>query len=128
MVGTFTHQLVPLAYKSSKGGCAHGDTGAMEGTLVVGRASSAPGECLSLPETLAAATPAQTAGVGAGLSRGLGWGLDVGRLPFSHLHSTHTAGLHHKHKEKEREKDGSRVKSRSHEVQLQVEVHEVQLE
>lgn len=62
-------------------------------------------ECLSLPETLAAATPAQTAGVGAGLSGGLGWGLDVGRLPFSHLHSTHTAGLHRKHKENEREKE-----------------------
>lgn len=71
-------------------------------------AASSPGECLSLPETLAAAAPAQAAGVGAGLSRGLGWGLDVGRLPFSHLHSTHTAGLHHKHREKEGEKEKER--------------------
>lgn len=47
-----------------------------------------------LPETLAAATPAEAAGVGSGLSRGLGLGLDVCRLPFSHLHSTHTPGLH----------------------------------
>lgn len=46
-----------------------------------------------LPETLAAAAPAETAGVGSGLSRGLGWGLDVCRLPFSHLRSTHTPGL-----------------------------------
>ena len=46
-----------------------------------------------LPETLAAAAPAEAAGVGSGLSRGLGWGLDVRRLPFSHLHSTHTPGL-----------------------------------
>lgn len=59
-----------------------------------------------LPETLAAATPAQAAGVGAGLSWGLGWGLDVGRLPFSHLHSTHTAGLQHKHRETEEEREG----------------------
>lgn len=94
-------------------------------------AASSPGECLSLPETLAAATPAQTAGVGAGLSWGLGWGLDVGCLPFSHLHSTHTAGLQHKHKEKEREREEeARVKRRSNKVQLQVEVetHVVQLE
>lgn len=77
---------------------------------MLGHAASAPGECLSLPETLAAATPAQAAGVGAGLSWGLGWGLDVGRLPFSHLHSTHTAGLHHKHKEKEREKKTRKLK------------------
>lgn len=95
--------------KNSKGECAHGDTGAWK-ELVLGHAASAPGECLSLPETLAAATPAQTAGVGAGLSWGLGWGLDVGRLPFSHLHSTHTAGLHHKHKEKEGEKKKRKLK------------------
>lgn len=49
---------------------------------------------LFLPETFAAAAPAETAGVGSGLSRGLGWGLDVCRLPFSHLHSADTPGLH----------------------------------
>lgn len=45
------------------------------------------------PETLAAAAPAEAAGVGSGLSGGLGGGLDVRRLPFSHLHSAHTPGL-----------------------------------
>ena len=48
---------------------------------------------LCLPETLAAAAPAEAAGVGPRLSRGLGGGLDVCRLPFSHLHSAHTPGL-----------------------------------
>lgn len=47
-----------------------------------------------LPQTLAAAAPAEAAGIRSRLSRGLRWGLDVSRLPFSHLHSTHAVGLH----------------------------------
>lgn len=47
----------------------------------------------SLPETLAAAAPAEAASVGPRLSGGLGGVLDVCRLPFSHLHSAHTPGL-----------------------------------
>lgn len=61
-----------------------------------------------LPETLAAATPAEAAGVGSGLPGRLGWGLDVCRLPFSHLHSAHTPGL----RSGERKKTNSVTKRR----------------
>ena len=54
----------------------------------------APGGVGGLPETLAAATPAEAAGVGSGLTGGLLGPLDVARLPFPHLHSTQTTGLH----------------------------------